>query len=126
MPGLLLKYARRRWSLFSEAAPIAGAWFPFEKAETVIGRLPPADIVLPAPYVSRTEAKIVCEDGAYFLEDITSRNATVFKGERVRCTGRQLLQDGDEILVGDYEFVFLERSCAAPGGEKIGEESGTY
>jgi pSer/pThr/pTyr-binding forkhead associated (FHA) protein len=117
MAGLLLKNARRRWTLYAEETPTAGAWFPLAKAETVIGRHSPADIVLPAPHVSRTEARIVCQDGAYYLENITSRNATMFKGKKIRCSGRQLLEDGDEILVGDYEFVFLERNGAAPGVE---------
>jgi hypothetical protein len=103
-------------------------WFPLTKAETVIGRDASADIIVPAHYVSRTEAKVVREGGSYYLQNMTSRNATCVKGGVLRHLPRQLLSDGDEIRVGDYVFVFLDRdddplagsgdtaSGAAPGG----------
>jgi pSer/pThr/pTyr-binding forkhead associated (FHA) protein len=115
MAGLLLK--RDAWAAGGSSAiePVGQKWFPLDKTETVIGRVSSADIVLPATYVSRTEAKIVREGGAYVLENITSRNATVFNGRPIRCSERQLLRDGDEIRVGDYLLVFLDRDGDAPG-----------
>jgi predicted component of type VI protein secretion system len=91
-------------------------WFPLVKAETVIGRDRSADIIVPAHYVSRTEAKVVREDGAYYLQSMTSRNATSFKGQVLRRSPRQVLSDGDEIKVGDYLFVFYHRDDDPAGG----------
>ena len=114
MAGLLLKVDAWAAGQSSAKEPVGQKWFPLDKTETVIGRVSSADIVLPAFYVSRTEAKIVREGDAYFLEDITSRNATVFNGRPIRFSERQILRDGDEIAVGDYRLVFLDRDGDAP------------
>ena len=114
MAGLLLKKDAWRAGGSDPMKPLGRKWFPLVKAEIVIGRHPPADIVLPAMYVSRTEAKIVRNGHGYFLENITSRNATVFKGKTIRGSERQLLRDGDEIRVGEYRFVFVDRDADAP------------
>ncbi len=99
-------------------------WFPLVKAETVIGRdSTHADIILPAVYVSRTEARIAREGEAYYLENITSRNATCVHGRSLRLhrSPRHLLSDGDEIKVGDYLLVFLERD-PNPSAEAVKAE----
>ena len=55
----------------------------------------------PEAKVSRRHARIVLQDGQYFLEDQGSTNGTfVNRGRRLEPGQRQPLRDGDEIIVG--------------------------
>jgi pSer/pThr/pTyr-binding forkhead associated (FHA) protein len=55
----------------------------------------------PEAKVSRRHARITCREGKYFLEDLGSTNGTfVNRGKRLPPGQPQLLQDGDEIIVG--------------------------
>jgi predicted component of type VI protein secretion system len=77
------------------------------KDETLIGRRPPDrgnDLELPEPYINRQHAKITRVDGAYWVEDLQSRNGTFLN--RNRLTQRALLQDGDVIQICSYALRF--------------------
>ncbi|HOJ93084.1 MAG TPA: FHA domain-containing protein [Dictyoglomaceae bacterium] len=80
-----------------------GKDFKIIKNETTIGREPENDITLIHPTVSRFHAKIIQNDGKYFIEDINSANGTLVNGIKV---ARELLHDGDIIQVGDVVLVF--------------------
>jgi pSer/pThr/pTyr-binding forkhead associated (FHA) protein len=55
----------------------------------------------PEAKVSRRHARISLRDGAYFVEDLGSTNGTfVNRGKRLAPGARQVLKDGDEIIVG--------------------------
>ncbi|HKP45391.1 MAG TPA: FHA domain-containing protein [Pyrinomonadaceae bacterium] len=55
----------------------------------------------PEAKVSRRHARIIYRDGQYFLEDLGSTNGTfVNRGKRLLPGTRQVLNDGDEIIVG--------------------------
>lgn len=113
MVGLFLKQDAWDHDGSSAIEPVARTWFPLDKTESVIGRERSVDITLPCRYISRAQVKVVREGDAYFLEDISSANGTVFKGKSLRLQDRQRLHDGDEIRVGDYLFVFINRYGAA-------------
>jgi pSer/pThr/pTyr-binding forkhead associated (FHA) protein len=86
---------------------------PLERNETVIGRDPTCDIVLPDPTVSVRHARIVRGAGGYFeLEDLGSTNGVVADGE---CVDRMTLQDGDTFVVGDTRFTVLIATLIADG-----------
>jgi pSer/pThr/pTyr-binding forkhead associated (FHA) protein len=55
----------------------------------------------PEAKVSRRHARITLNNGQYFLEDLGSTNGTfINRGKRLPPGQRQVLCDGDEIIVG--------------------------
>lgn len=71
--------------------------------ELLIGREPPAGLVLPDPRVSRRHARITVRNGVVELADLGSRNGTYVNGTPVR--GRRPLEPGDEVAIGPYRLI---------------------
>ena len=78
---------------------------------TILGRHPSCQIVLDNGSVSRQHAQIIESEGAFFIEDLHSRNGTQVNGSSIR--GRTELGDGDEVQVCDYAFHFKRRADRA-------------
>lgn len=73
----------------------------------IIGRQADCDLVLRDNRVSRNHARIVVENGVYYIEDMGSRHGICINGETVV---RQLLKSSDRIDFGfddSYKLVFL-------------------
>jgi hypothetical protein len=93
-----------------------GREFSIATAETHIGRwdadsgiFPDVDLDQddPEAKVSRRHARIVNQNGQYFIEDLGSTNGTfVNRGRRLLPGHRHLLQSGDEIIVGKTFLKF--------------------
>jgi hypothetical protein len=77
--------------------------FPICARRTLIGRQPDAGVSLEASQVSRRHAEIVCEDGAYFIEDKGSTNGTFINGKKVDF--RTPLTMRDVLMIGPYRFA---------------------
>jgi pSer/pThr/pTyr-binding forkhead associated (FHA) protein len=96
--------------LVIERGRSAGKRFPLSNVEAQIGRwdadggvFPDVDLDDddPEAKVSRRHARILLQDGEYFIEDLGSTNGTfVNRGRRLAPGDRQALRDGDEIIVG--------------------------
>ncbi len=96
--------------LVIERGKSAGKQFLLSAAESQIGRwdadggiFPDVDLDTddPEAKVSRRHARITFRDGQYFLEDLGSTNGTfVNRGRRLSPGAHQVLNDGDEIIVG--------------------------
>lgn len=73
--------------------------FAFESGDQVIniGRRSSNDVCIPNLSVSGMHAKVTIDDGSALLEDNNSTNGTYVNG---RLISRQLLNDGDEIVIG--------------------------
>lgn len=72
-----------------------------------LGRDPSNRVVTPAdrfPHVSSHHARIVGEDGRFFIEDLGSRNGTLVNGQRVE---RAPLQNGTILQLGDLGPRFV-------------------
>ncbi len=80
--------------------------------ETVIGRAPDSEVVLDESYISRHHAKITCENGKYYIEDLGSRIGTTVNGGQVT---KQELTFGDEISLGEIRITFVEPIGARKG-----------
>jgi hypothetical protein len=88
----------------------AGKEFPVHEDEAYIGRwdadsgiFPDVDLDSddPEAKVSRRHARITRRGEGYFIEDLGSTNGTfVNRGRRLLPGDRQLLNDGDEIIIG--------------------------
>jgi len=76
---------------------------PLEGRETVLGRSGTSDVRLKDPHVSRRHARLARYSSDYYLEDLNSKNGTLFNGHHIR---RRLLQDGDQFEIGHYRMEF--------------------
>ena len=76
-----------------------GGVFPLKPNKQIaIGRSAELDMVLVEDMVSRKHAKIGCQDGKVFIEDLGSTNGTFVNGEKIsRSTW---LKEGDRVLIG--------------------------
>lgn len=72
-------------------------------ATITIGRLPECNIQLHDPNVSRHHAEIRPSGDGYALVDLGSTNGSRVNGLRI---GQQVLEDGDEILIGNTRIGF--------------------
>ncbi|HEX3597663.1 MAG TPA: sigma 54-interacting transcriptional regulator [Polyangiaceae bacterium] len=106
--GLVLLYANAFRSL-----PPA---FRLARGTNVIGREPPADIVVPVNAVSRTHAEIVWERGGWTLRDRASTNGTLVDGHR---TMEARLEHGQEVRVGDAILKFVDRDAELFGRYRL-------
>jgi len=75
--------------------------------EISIGRDDDNTLALPSPFVSRHHARIVREDGNFFVENL-GLNGTIVRGETVAVGSRVPLQVGEEIRVGEFAVYLVE------------------
>jgi|GEM_PF-1274558 len=68
-----------------------------------------ADGLVLSPAVSRSHARIDQIAGAFFLEDLSSKNGTFYNGERLMEHERVELRHGDHIVFGDRNFTVVTR-----------------
>lgn len=97
-------------SLVIERGDVPGTEFRLVSNESTIGRWDADNGIFPDvdldahdsdAKVSRRHARIVRNNGSYFIEDLGSTNGTyVNRGRRLLPGNAQLLSDGDEVIVG--------------------------
>lgn len=72
-----------------------------------IGRRPGNTVIITGdPYVSGRHAEVQCDNSGCYLIDVGSTNGTVVNGTRLEPGVRQLLLDGDEVMIGQGSYVF--------------------
>jgi phosphoserine phosphatase RsbU/P len=89
-------------ALITVNGPTPGQRFALDGDCTLIGRQPDAGIYLDALAVSRQHARILHEEGTYYVEDLGSSNGTWLNGSRL-CA-REPLTEGDMLQIGPYLF----------------------
>ena len=67
-----------------------------------LGRAAGNTVVIRDDFASANHARIVLEQGKWWLEDRESRNGTQLNGETI--LRRAILTDGDEIGIGKYRY----------------------
>lgn len=99
--------------LVAREGQLVGQRWTIENEEFIIGRGHDCQIVLPERQVSRHHAKIVFEDGRYYVHDLDSKNGTHLNGQQVE--GKAALQDGDEIQIAlCVKLVFVGTDATIP------------
>jgi FHA domain-containing protein/zinc ribbon protein len=83
-----------------------GENFEPKSDRTLIGRSPECDIFLDDVTVSRKHAVLVRQDGDFTIEDQGSLNGTFVNRARIESAR---LRDGDELQIGKYRLVFMNR-----------------
>jgi len=95
----------------------SGAEIPLPPGnELLIGREDPVSGIYPevdlTPHggeeggVSRRHARIILENGEYYVEDLDSTNFTFVNKQKVAPRTRQRIVEGDEIRTGRVALVF--------------------
>src|SRR5882762_8327805 len=69
-----------------------------------LGRAPENKIVVNDSAVSRKHAEIVLRDGAYWIQDLKSKNGTKVNGSLIQAPSR--LNPGDRIDIGPCQIHF--------------------
>ena len=77
--------------------------FELPEHAVILGRIPPSDILLPHPSVSRRHAKAELQDGCCRLTDLDSHNGIVVDGQRI---DEVLLAPGERFVLGEVELEF--------------------
>ena len=88
-----------------KSGPRSGERVSLRAGRVVIGRHPACDIVIDASAVSRQHAAVTIHDGHATIEDLRSRNGTLYNG-RVLAAPHQLA-DGDQIQICEQLLVFV-------------------
>jgi hypothetical protein len=85
--------------------------YEFDQPVIRIGRGESMDVLIDNVSVSRRQAEMREENGAWMLRDLGSSNGTFLNGHRL--TADQALRPGDEISFGKFSILF-ERTLAEP------------
>jgi pSer/pThr/pTyr-binding forkhead associated (FHA) protein len=85
-----------------------GRRIPLGAGPLTLGRLPPADVVLPDRRVSRTHCSVCMVRGMAVVSDLGSTNGTFIDGKRV--IGSASLPSGARLEVGDHVLKHVWRS----------------
>ena len=84
----------------------AGETFPIEGERVTIGRSPEANVFLDDVTVSRNHALLVRRRDGLYLDDLGSLNGTYVNRRRIES---HKLSNGDELQVGKYKLMYLDR-----------------
>jgi Nif-specific regulatory protein len=76
------------------------------QSQIQIGRHLENEVVVHDDTCSRHHCRLSCEEGAWYIEDLLSRNGTLVNGAKIR--GDYLLCNGDEVQIGRTRFQFME------------------
>jgi pSer/pThr/pTyr-binding forkhead associated (FHA) protein len=81
--------------------------YSLEDEQTILGRNPDCDVVIPSLCAARKHARITRVGDQFFVEDMDTLGGTRVNGAEPsnQIKGRKLLQRGDEIWFGDGVVV---------------------
>jgi len=100
---------------------------PLIRDEITIGRKEGNTIRLTERNVSRRHARLMRQNGAVFIEDLSSYNGIKVNGDRIG--GRTSINEGDRVQIGDYQLALkLDKTATAGGGApsaEVGNEKTT-
>jgi serine phosphatase RsbU (regulator of sigma subunit) len=82
---------------------------PLHSLPVVIGRNPPADLILEGPTVSRRHCRLELLDGKLRVGDLASTNGTFVNGERITAEP-VALDDGASLGIGVYRLRYHRRA----------------
>ncbi len=104
--------------------PRTGERLRINGQQAVLGRHPQCDIVLDQGAISRQHAQISLLDGAYFIEDLKSRNGTLVNGQLIQ--GSHPLHDGDELKICDMALAFRSEAADKRAAGKSGVDTDLF
>jgi len=93
--------------------------FALDEGEHVVGRVPDAAVSIVEPTVSRQHARIVVIGQEATVEDLSSRNGTWVRGQRI--SRPTTLEDGDQVKFGSVMVTFRRWSVAGTTKSSAGK-----
>jgi adenylate cyclase len=90
--------------MYGEMLPVGGGDpIPLLKKELLVGRRESCDIVLRFANVSAHHCQLECDQGYWYVTDLSSRNGTKVNGKRVN---KKRLNPGDTLAVAKHAYRF--------------------
>jgi type II secretory pathway predicted ATPase ExeA len=86
---------------------------PLRIGRVIVGRTPDNDVHIDSRFVSRHHCQIITTAHSCVIEDLNSTNGIYVKSARVR---RHYLNDGDVVLVGKHELIYVDERSARGRG----------
>jgi general secretion pathway protein A len=83
------------------------------KGRIIVGRTADNDLQIDSRFVSRHHCQITTSANSCVIEDLNSTNGIYVKSRRVR---RHYLNDGDVVLVGKHELIYVDERLARTRG----------
>lgn len=104
---LQLQSTRTIYGYLTALTEIDGQWMPagarFSLLPiTTLGRSASNSVVVDDSFASGKHARIILQDGHWWLEDCNSRNGTLLNAESIQR--RTILADGDVIGIGSFHY----------------------
>ncbi len=84
---------------------------PLQHAQISVGRQKGNVVRLTDQNVSRRHARLVREEGRYFIEDLSSFLGTTVNGARI--SERTALSEGDQVVIGEYRLTIARGDAVA-------------
>ena len=101
--------------LIAQTGPQAGQRWNVAQEAFTIGRGGECDVVVPDRQVSRVHARIRRGDGAFWIEDLESKNGTHVNGQRLLPGTPHRLQGGDMIQIAlAFKLIFVGSEATVP------------
>jgi type II secretory pathway predicted ATPase ExeA len=96
---------------------------PLRLGRLIIGRTVDNDVQIDSKFISRHHCQIVTNADGSVLEDLNSTNGVYVKSKRVR---KHHLNDGDVIVLGKHEIMYLDERSARARAHQAQESTGSH
>ena len=94
---------------------------PLRIGRVIIGRTPDNDVQIDSRFISRHHCQVITTPHSCHIEDLNSTNGIYVKSARVR---RHHLNDGDVVLIGKHELIYVDERAARGRGAFADPASG--
>lgn len=94
--------------------------FELHAGRVIIGRTSDNDVTVDSKFVSRHHCQVTSTPEGSVLEDLNSTNGVFIKKKRVR---RHHLNDGDVIVLGQHELMYLDERAAQAREREVESEA---
>ncbi len=84
---------------------------PLRPGRVIVGRTPDNDVHIDSRFISRHHCQVITTTHSCVVEDLNSTNGIFVKSNRVR---RHLLNDGDVVLIGKHELIYIDERAGPP------------
>ncbi|MBF8291599.1 MAG: hypothetical protein HW392_426 [Steroidobacteraceae bacterium] len=96
---------------------------PLRPGRLIIGRTAENDLQIDSKFISRHHCQIITTAEGSVLEDLNSTNGVYLKSKRVR---KHHLNDGDVIVLGKHEIMYLDERSARAKVQHDGDSTGDH
>jgi general secretion pathway protein A len=89
----------------------------------IVGRTPDNDVQIDSRFISRHHCQVITTPNSCVVEDLNSTNGIYVKSNRVR---RHHLNDGDVVLIGKHELIYVDERAARGRGTFTETDPGVH